>query len=109
MLGAVIIASVSSFKTLNGTIVGKDGRDVPGALRWLGHDTSKKDTNKNDYIDFGTGKSDGCFITSIDNQKELLKLFSDWKFTNGVQLKGTINNMSYDYYKPHYPNTRGLR
>lgn len=96
--------------TIDGTFIGKDGRDRPGALRWLEHDTSKWDVNKKDFVDLGTGKSDGCFITTIENQKELLQTLNSWNLSNGTQIGGsTINNMSYKYYLTHYPNTRGIR
>lgn len=85
-------------------------RDRPDALRWLEHDTSKWDANKKDFVDLGTGKSDGCFITTIENQKELLQTLNSWNLSNGTQIGGSIiNNMSYKYYLTHYPNTRGIR
>ena len=110
---------INNATTVDGTKILNDGRDKPDEPRWLGHDTSKKEMKKNNltgkaewtgnWIDLKTGKSDGCFITTIDNQKALLHLLNDWHFTNGVQIKGTINNMNYNYYMSHYPNTRGAK
>ena len=99
--------------TVSGTLIGKDGRDVPDALRWLAHDTSQKEIKDNkwtgNWIDLETGKSDGCFITTIKNQEAIFELLKKWNLSSGVQIGGSINNISYTDYKSYYPNTRGLK
>lgn len=110
---------LNNTKTLSGIFVGKfGGINNSDKDRWLAHDTSKKDDKGNwintTYLlgdkEYVTGYSDGCFITTRENQKELLNtLKNTWNFTNGIQIKGSIINYNYNTYASMYPNTRGLK
>ena len=105
---------LNNAKTISGITIGKFGGVNNSAKnRWLAHDTSKKnlDGTWSDWT-YGnsnvTGYSDGCFITTRPNQNKLLnsQLRDTWKFTHGIQIKGTIVNDSYANYMSRYPNTR---
>ena len=112
---------LNSSSTISGISIGKyGGENNSRSDRWLGHDTSKKNSNDTwtDYTyedsngkDIITGYSDGCFITTRPNQAMLLnRLRNNWKFTNGIQIRGTIVNDSYSNYLSRYPYTiRGYK
>ena len=113
MIFSQIMVTTAAGAAVNG------GKNDSWNDRWLGHDTSKKDDNGK-WIDtfykdsrgnkIVTGYSDGCFITTRQNQAKLLnRLRNDWQFINGIQIKGSIFNDSYSNYMARYPNTRGLR
>ncbi len=108
---------INNTYTLNNVVGNHGGIGNSWNDRWLGHDTSNNingsyvDTiytlNGKDYI---TGYSDGCFITTRENQKELMNnLKNKWKFTNGIQIKGSIINYNYNDYITLYPNTKGWK
>lgn len=94
--------------TISGIAIGNNGgRDNSYEDRWLEHDNSKKDKTTNNWITttfftnhkyIPTQYSDGCFVTTRENQRRLLEKLQRWGLAGGYQIAGTIVERKYRRY-----------
>ncbi|MFC2282231.1 MAG: hypothetical protein ACFNLN_11735, partial [Treponema socranskii subsp. buccale] len=93
--------------TIGGTMIGNFGCEYNLYTdRWLAHDNSKKDDTNNwittTFVDggkrFSTQYSDGCFVTTRENQRRLLEKLQKWGLAGGYQITGTIVGQKYKKY-----------
>lgn len=71
------VLQINNATTLSNINTGNNGG---GDIRWLEHD------DNNLLFQY----SDGCFVTTVDNQKELLERLKNWNTSYGYQIKTTI-------------------
>ena len=71
------VLQINNATTLSNINTGNNGG---GNIRWLEHD------DNNLLFQY----SDGCFVTTVDNQKELLERLKNWNTGYGYQIKSTI-------------------
>jgi hypothetical protein len=75
---------INNAKTISGIFINNSGRmnnDTMGD-RWLGHDSWKNGSNPSLTL-----WSSGCFVTTSENQYELLQTLKRWNLQRGYQIK----------------------
>lgn len=72
------VLQINNASTLSNIYIGNDGG---GSIRWLEHD------DNNLLFQY----SDGCFVTTVENQRKLLEKLETWNTSYGYQIKTTIN------------------
>ena len=65
------VLQINNATTVDGTIIGNDGRDVPGAARWFGHDDTYYASKSKTWNNWRLKYSEGCFITTEINLTNL--------------------------------------
>ena len=98
---------LNNTSTIGGTMIGNFGCEYNLYTdRWLAHDNSKKDDTNNwittTFVEggkrFSTQYSDGCFVTTRENQRRLLEKLQKWGLAGGYQITGTIVGQKYKKY-----------
>lgn len=78
--------------------IGNEGNHYKGESRWLVHDNTKIENNNITYYPYQY--SDGCFVTTYQNQELLLNKLQIWNLSKGYQINTYLLNESY--YKTPY-------
>ena len=86
---------INNAQTLSGIFIGNyGGVNNSNIDRWLAHDDSKKGS-MNNWISTDYLYSDGCFVTTRENQKKILEQLASWNLTHGYQIRSGLYNTSY--------------
>ena len=89
-VGNVLVANNGT--TMQGSKIGNNGKDDCSDLRFLAHGSSYKDGKK---VLSSNPTSDGCFVTTQENQKKLMNTLALWKIPENTQIRFHIKDSAY--------------
>ena len=78
--------------TMQGSKIGNNGKDDSSDLRFLAHGS---DYITDEIVKSSNPTSDGCFVTTQENQKKLMNTLALWKIPENTQIRFHLKDSAY--------------